>query len=181
MVKIGNIILVCGTLFVIALTLVACIPLYWNTQLIEAECDYSSSIEEIMINQDTYFNGKFEISYRFYHRPENETAILFIRWYTGEVYYDTDSKPVFTQYSINYIEIENWINKQDHFYTRQGFKCFVNPENTQYFKICDDYDECYYQNFIWIILPMYITFMVLLVVLLCGFCITFTHDPNCSH
>ena len=86
MVKSGNIVLICGTLLIIGVILVACIPLYWNTQLIEAERDYSSSMEEITINQDTYFNGKFEISYRFYHRPENESAILFIRWYTREIF-----------------------------------------------------------------------------------------------
>ena len=173
-----RIVILCGVLSLIALVFVACIPAFLDAQLVEAECEYSSGIDEIMIEKDTYFNGQFNIKYRFYHRPENETEILFVQWYTGEVYYDEESTPPLTQYTVEYAKIEDWISEQDNFYgpknlQPKGFSCFVNVNDAKYFKICSEY-MCYYQNFVLIVLPLYGTFMTILILLgLIGICYTY--------
>ena len=155
-----------SVLFVIILIL-ACIPAFFDIGLYEVLCEYSSGIDERENDNVKKFNGWYQITYRFYYEINNKTNFLFRVWSSGDIdYTQDDTPPPLSQYTIDFPSIRDWVanNNNEHNF----LKCFVNPDNTSLFKISTRSTD-YYQNFIPIILPLYIPFIALCLIgiLLC--------------
>lgn len=156
-------------LFIIILIL-ACIPAFLDIGLHEVFCEYSSNIDEREADGTEHFNGWYQITFQFYHLI-NETNLLFRAWSSGEITYIQDEEPPFSQYSIDFHNIQKWVSYYDRIH--DSIKCFVNLDNTKVFKVVGSYDRFYYQNFLLIILPLYAPLMFLI---LMGLLINITVD-----